>query len=98
MVSLGTGASERPYLFRSARWWGLAGWARPLLDCLFDGQSDTAAYQCQILLGDRYLRLQPALAKAIAMDDASPEAIETLLAVARGFVSAQEEMIDKVCG
>lgn len=97
MVSLGTGASERPYLFRSARRWGLAGWARPLLDCMFDGQSDTAAYQCQILLGDRYLRLQPALAKAIAMDDASPEAIETLLAVARGFVSAQEEMIDRVC-
>ncbi len=98
MVSLGTGQIERPYLYDVARRWGLAAWVRPLLDCMFDGQSDTAAHQCQTLLGEgRFVRLQPALAQSVAMDDASPEALATLEAVARGLIADQDEVIDKIC-
>lgn len=98
MVSLGTGSREAPYLYDRARRWGLARWVRPLLDCMFDGQSDTSAHQCRTLLGDRrFFRLQPALARDIAMDDASPEAIETLEAVARGLIAEQDELIDTIC-
>jgi len=97
MVSLGTGQIERPYLYDAAKGWGLASWVRPLLDCMFDGQSDTAAHQCQALLGDRAIRLQPALPQAVAMDDASATAIATLEAVARGVVAEQDAVIDKIC-
>ena len=97
MVSLGTGSREQPYLYDTARRWGLAHWARPVLDCMFDGQSDTAAHQCQSLLRDGFVRLQPALPGNLPMDDASPEAIETLEAVARGLIAEQDELLDKIC-
>lgn len=97
MVSLGTGSSGHPYLYHAARRWGLARWARPLLDCMFDGQSDTAAHQCWALLGERYVRLQPALPGTMAMDDAGAAAIETLEAVARGLIADQDEVIDRIC-
>lgn len=97
MVSLGTGSREQPYIYNKARRWGLARWARPLLDCMFDGQSDTAGHQCQALLREQYFRLQPALPGDLPMDDASPEAISTLTAVARGLIAEQDAMIDKIC-
>ena len=97
MVSLGTGRIERPYLYEVARRWGAAKWLRPLLDCMFDGQSDTSAHQCQTFLGDRAVRIQPALPRDMAMDDASHEAIATLSAVARGVVADQDELLDKIC-
>ena len=97
MLSLGTGQVERPYLYDMARRWGLAAWVRPLLDCMFDGQSDVAAHQCQALLGDRMMRIQPALPGALAMDDASPTALATLEAVARGLIAAADMELDKIC-
>lgn len=97
MVSLGTGAIERPYLFDDAKGWGMAKWPRPLLDCMFDGQSDTAAHQCQALLGDRFIRLQPALPRDLAMDDAGETALATLEAVARGLIADQDALLDKIC-
>jgi len=97
MVSLGTGSRQRPYLYNKARHWGVPRWARPLLDCMFDGQSDTASHQAQALLRDKYFRLQPALANDIAMDDARPQTLELLEAVARGFIAEQDAVIDKIC-
>jgi patatin-like phospholipase/acyl hydrolase len=97
MVSLGTGQIERPYLYDMARRWGLAKWVRPLLDCMFDGQADTAAHQCQALLGDQMVRIQPALPGELAMDDASPKALATLEAIARGVIADQDALLDKIC-
>ena len=97
LVSLGTGQIERPYLYDMARRWGLAKWVRPLLDCMFDGQADTAAHQCKALLGEKMVRIQPALPGELAMDDASPRAIETLSAIARGVIADQEALLDKIC-
>lgn len=98
VLSLGTGSSERPYLLRQARRWGLARWARPLIDCMFDAQSDAAAYQCGVILGrDRYCRWQTALPPGLSMDDASARAIETIEAVARGWLSEHEAEVEAVC-
>jgi patatin-like phospholipase/acyl hydrolase len=97
LVSLGTGHIERPYLYEMARRWGLAAWVRPLLDCMFDGQADTAAHQCKALLGDRMARIQPALPGELAMDDASPKAMATLEAIARGVIADQDTVLDKIC-
>lgn len=98
MVSLGTGSRQRPYLYNKARHWGVPRWARPLLDCMFDGQSDTASHQAQALLRDKYFRLQPALAQDVAMDDASDTALATLEAVARGYIAEQDAELDRICG
>ena len=38
--------------------WGLAQWARPLLDILLDGVSEIADFQCRQILREKYFRLQ----------------------------------------
>lgn len=78
MICVGAGSDERPYLLSDARGWGLAGWARPLLDILFSGQSEAADYQCSEILGTNYVRLQPVLGDPVALDDASPRAFSNM--------------------
>ncbi|HEY3400230.1 MAG TPA: patatin-like phospholipase family protein [Geothrix sp.] len=85
LVSLGTGLYSRPYRYEDARGWGVAGWARPVLDVIFDGVADTVDYQLRQLLpsgadgSPRYVRLQADLdADLSEMDDASPEHLEGL--------------------
>jgi patatin-like phospholipase/acyl hydrolase len=97
MLSLGTGDINQPYLYSEAKRWGLAKWARPLIGCMFDGQSDVSAYGCAVLLGDRYVRLQPALAHEQGMDDVSEAALETLEAVARGLIAERDAELDRIC-
>ena len=97
MLSLGTGQKEWPYLYEEARRWGAARWLRPLIDCMFDGQSDVAAHQCRALLGDRCVRLQPALLRDLAMDDASDKALATLEALARGLIAERDAELDRIC-
>jgi len=74
MLSIGTGSEDRPYLRSEASGWGLAGWARPLLDILFSGQAAAVDYQCLQLLGDNYVSLQPTLAEPVPMDAVTPRA------------------------
>src|SRR2546425_7949689 len=50
IASLGTGQTQQPIPYRNAKRWGLAGWARPILDVVFDGVSDTVDYQLDQLL------------------------------------------------
>ena len=79
MLSLGTGEYTRPILHEDARNWGLAKWAQPILNVVFDGVSDTVNYQIQSLLtkggtSGRYLRVQPTLTDDNDdMDDASED-------------------------
>lgn len=96
VVSIGTGrpADVRrdrgagiPVSFRRAQHWGLARWARPMLEVVLDGAAKAVEYQMQRLCrhGDasrpRYHRIQGPLATAHhALDDASPENIRRLLA------------------
>ncbi len=65
-LSLGTGELTRRIQHKDAKDWGLAQWAHPLLNIIFDGQSDTADHQLKQLLQfsgseKRYFRFQTRL-------------------------------------
>ncbi len=81
LMSVGTGFVTRVIRQQVADW-GVAQWARPLIDLLQDGVSDIARYQCRQLLGDRFNRLQPVLTQSFALDDVKH--IGAMLAFADG--------------
>jgi patatin-like phospholipase/acyl hydrolase len=96
IASLGTGQTKTPIPYRKAKRWGLAGWARPILDVVFDGVSDTVDYQLDQLLppaggSKRHYRFQAELeAGEDAMDDPSPANIQKLKGVARKLIAQNE--------
>jgi patatin-like phospholipase/acyl hydrolase len=99
MVSLGTGQLNRPIHYEDAKDWGLLGWARPVLDVVLDGVSDTTDYELEQLLGpERHARLQIELIGASDnLDDASPENVANLERKARELIDAHDAEIDRVC-
>lgn len=99
LVSLGTGELRRPIPYDEARDWGLLGWARPLLQIVFDGVSLTIDFQLEQLLGPtRYHRLQTPLDQASDdLDDASPENIRALKLTAERLISERAEELEALC-
>ncbi len=98
VLSIGTGELTEPISYEDARDWGKAGWAVPLLDCMFDGASDAVNYQMQHLLGDSYVRLQPALFGASdAMDDVSQENLKNLRAIGEKLLRTCKKPLDRLC-
>ena len=98
MVSLGTGSSTKPIPAKDAKDWGLAGWARHILDVVFDGVSDTVDYQLEQILGAKYFRLQTVLDKASPdMDDASEENLKALRLQGEELVERESAKIDEIC-
>lgn len=90
LLSLGTGERTRKRSFQEIDDWGLARWARPILDVVFDGVSDAVHYQLDHVLGpERYWRLQVEL--TLASDDLD-DASEANLARLRGHA---EDLIEK---
>ena len=82
LLSLGTGQRTHRRAFDEIKDWGLAKWARPILDVVFDGVSDAVNYQLErVLGGERYWRLQTEL--TLASDDLD-DATEDNLAKLRG--------------
>jgi patatin-like phospholipase/acyl hydrolase len=67
LLSMGTGSNPR-YLESQTGDWGLVQWAPHILNMMFEGSAGLADYQCQQLLGERYLRVNPILPYPIAMD------------------------------
>jgi patatin-like phospholipase/acyl hydrolase len=67
LLSLGTGHNPR-YLETLDGDWGLVQWAPKLVDLVLEGSSGLVDYQCQQILGKRYLRLDPLLPFPIGMD------------------------------
>jgi len=66
ILSIGTGSHERSYAWSEAKDWGLAGWAKPVLDIMMSGVAETVDFQLgQIYEAvgkpDQYLRIQPEL-------------------------------------
>jgi patatin-like phospholipase/acyl hydrolase len=99
LVSLGTGSMTRPILYKDAKDWGLLQWARPILDVVFDGVSETTDFQLQQILGARgYHRLQADLDIASDnMDDVSAGNLENLVKQANTLISARSDEIDAIC-
>ena len=86
MISIGTGLSPSIIKQNTTRW-GVVQWmlnpfhspSEPLLNILFDGVVEADHTLSQNLLGERYCRLNPPLARQTNLDDwqAVPQLIET---------------------
>lgn len=98
VLSLGTGALTRPIPYEAARHWGVARWAKPVLDIAFDGVSSTVDHQLRQLLPHRYHRLQPVLSpEQQDMDNATPRNIRGLKLLAEAYIREREEDIEQLC-
>lgn len=101
LMSLGTGELTRPILYEDAKGWGLAKWAQPILNVVFDGVSDTVNYQVQSILRprngkDRYLRIQPQLHEGNDdMDDAGTTNVRVLKLLARDLIQRHSDDLDR---
>jgi len=98
ILSLGTGSLIRAIPYDDAKDWGLLQWARPILDVVFDGSSDTVDYQLVQLLGeDHHFRLQTTLETASDdMDDASEENLRNLRLEGENLVERESAQLDTV--
>lgn len=103
MVSLGTGEHMRRIPHERAQDWGLIGWARPILDVVFDGVSDTVSFQIEQILNlgttadRRFVRLQPNLNKENdEMDNARPSNLRALKVIAHAYVDQESNRLDRV--
>ena len=104
VVSLGTGELTRSLPYEEVKGWGLALWAQPILNVVFDGVADTVDYQLRELLaseGDdrRYYRFQTVLdIGKDDMDDASRTNIAALKTKAREIISENDAALETLCG
>ena len=102
VVSLGTGVLNHSLSFAATRTWGVAKWAVPLLDIVFDGVSSTVDYQLRKLLPDgecqRYYRFQTTLdGHNHALDNTSPANITALQGLATGLIEKERGNLEKLC-
>jgi hypothetical protein len=97
VVSLGTGEHTRPMSAKSARGYGLVGWARWIVSVFMDGQADAVAHHLDHLPGADHVRLQTRLELASDdFDDASRENIAALQAEARRLIASRGPEIDRL--
>jgi uncharacterized protein len=98
VLSLGTGSLIRRIPYDDAKDWGLIQWARPILNVVFDGSSDTVDYQLgQVLGGDRHFRLQTTLETASDdMDDVSADNLRNLRLEGENLVERESAQLDQV--
>lgn len=99
LVSLGTGRHAQAIRYRP----GLLGWAKSILDVVFDGVSRTTEYQMEQLLPpvrgvQRYYRLQTDLADGEDdMDNVDPGNLGRLVERAEVLVQEKMAQLGEVC-
>ena len=86
-----------------ANGWGLARWARPVLEVVFDGVAEAAEYQLRRLCrhengsAPRYHRLQSELPTASgALDDASRQNVAALEADAEQLMQDEQHTLQEI--
>jgi len=108
VVSLGTGSVTRRYKYRDAKKWGQIKWALPLLNVVFDGQSESVALQLEQLMvpkGDKennrnYYRFQLQLSSENGhdqIDNASPDNIEHLQKRGERLIEHSKKELRELC-
>jgi patatin-like phospholipase/acyl hydrolase len=103
VLSLGTGEPTRNMPYEEVKDWGLALWAQPILNVVFDGVADTVDYQLRELLpaeGDdrRYYRFQTVLdIGKDDMDDASATNIQALKTKAQEIIDESDVALEALC-
>lgn len=104
LLSLGTGELTRPIYITEAKDWGVAQWARPILNVVFDGVNDTVHYQLKHLLPrgkdlhDRYYRFQVVLEDASDdLDRADERNLRMLSLYAESLLRDKEDILTDLC-
>jgi hypothetical protein len=98
VVSVGTGDRQDRITYALAKDWGLIGWARNIVPVLMDSVSEAVDYELQSLPECTYYRLQvESLPQTAAdMDNVTPENIANLQAIAKKYVNAHEDDLDRI--
>lgn len=99
VLSVGSGARTRPISLRSAQEWGALEWAVPIIDVLFDGNSDSVDYIARQVVGDSYFRMQTELLVGLDdIDDTSAGNLAALEKLASGYLrhAATRKLLDEV--
>jgi hypothetical protein len=119
VVSLGTGVhnKESGFTQRQVSRWGRIDWVRPrggdspLLEAIFDGQSDAADHWAHMIVnrpdeppsatapvgrGPRYFRFQADLPRGFPMDDAGERQLDGLREAAESVIRTRTEELDQV--
>ncbi|MBB1089159.1 patatin-like phospholipase family protein [Lysobacter sp. SG-8] len=87
VLSIGTGERNRPIPLKDAREWGALEWASPIIDVLFDGNTDSVDYIARHLVGDGYYRMQAELTPGLDdLDDVSDTNVAGLESMARTYL------------
>ncbi|MEH2058026.1 MAG: patatin-like phospholipase family protein [Nostoc sp.] len=105
VVSLGAGSLTSIYPYEEVKKWGLLQWAKPLLDIVLDGGSEVVAGQLERLFeannkGNKssYYRFQTFLKSELeTIDNAKPENIRQLQALANTLIQEKSQEIDELC-
>ncbi|WP_416145290.1 hypothetical protein [Planococcus koreensis] len=106
VVSLGTGAAHAPINEKDASKWGHIGWARPMLDIMMDGSSDTVDYQLRQVVPPvngrrRYFRFQAQLdgAGTEKLDNTDPFNLDKLEALGIDITKDPQyrKLLDELC-
>jgi len=88
VLSVGTGERTRPISLAAAREWGALEWAVPIIDVLFDGNTDSVDYIARQLVGDAYFRMQAELLVGLDdLDDTSATNIAALEKLAGDYLA-----------
>jgi len=103
VVSIGTGSQEKSYEYDKAKNWGAIGWVRPVIDIMMSGAAEVTDYHMVKMFSargneDNYVRIQPAnLGTADpAMDNASTQNIDALIAVGAKTAKDCDKTLDKI--
>lgn len=100
VCSLGTGMLTRRIAYDDARHWGLARWAKPVLDIVLDGVSETVNYQLnQLLPAGSYYRFQTSLQRGSEqMDETSGKHVRELRLLGEKMVRENAAALDALAG
>jgi hypothetical protein len=90
---LSIGTTTAPFSIAKHKKSGLAQWNAGLLDLMFEAQVEADIERARLLVGGRLHRINhTAPAGQYALDTASPEKIEELIALGRGEAVKQENL------
>jgi patatin-like phospholipase/acyl hydrolase len=100
VCSLGTGVLTRSFRYDDAKNWGVARWAKPMLDIVLDSVSETVDYQLnQLMPPGSYYRFQTSLeCGSEQMDDTSPKQIRGLRLLGEKMVRQNTAALDRLAG